>query len=243
MRPAIRPAVIPNGLFLFIDGRAATEIETVATEVMTQAILKRIFDLVIAVGILALLWPLLLLILVLIKLESKGPVLFIQDRIGKGGAVFRMYKFRTMVVNAEHTGTGLCSYPNDPRVTKVGKYLRAASLDELPQLFNVVRGPMSIVGPRPPVTYELGDYAALTDDMKIRFRVKPGITGLAQISGRNSLDWRQKIALDNMYVERFAQLGIIEDFVIAIRTVWVMLSMRNVVEQAPQEGDHEQPRG
>ena len=96
---------------------------------------------------------------------------------------------------------------------------------------------MSIVGPRPAVTYELGDYAMLTDHMKIRFGVKPGITGLAQVSGRNGLDWSQKIALDNLYVERFARLGVIEDFAIAIRTIWVMLSMRNVVEQAPQGGE------
>jgi lipopolysaccharide/colanic/teichoic acid biosynthesis glycosyltransferase len=211
--------------------------KTVVTEVMTQAILKRIFDLALAVSILALFWPLLLLIGALIKLESKGPVLFIQDRIGKGGAVFRMYKFRTMVANAEHMGTGLCSYPGDSRVTRVGRYLRATSLDELPQLYNVLMGSMSIVGPRPAVTYELGDYAILPDHMKIRFRVNPGITGLAQVSGRNDLDWSQKIALDNVYVERFARLGVIEDIAIAIRTIWVMLSMRKVVEQAPQKGE------
>lgn len=202
---------------------------------MTQAILKRIFDLAIAVVAVTLLWPFLLLISALIKLESEGPVFFVQDRIGKGGAVFRMYKFRTMLLNAEHTGTGLCSYPGDPRVTKIGRYLRAASLDELPQLYNVLTGSMSIVGPRPAVTYELGDYATLTDHMRIRFTVKPGITGLAQVSGRNSLDWNQKIALDNRYVERFARLGIIEDIVIAIRTVWVMLSMRDVVEAPLQD--------
>lgn len=204
---------------------------------MTQAVLKRIFDLVIAVTALALLWPLLLLVSALIKLESRGPVFFIQDRIGKGGASFRMYKFRTMVVNAEQTGTGLCSYPGDPRVTRVGRYIRAVSFDELPQLFNVVMGSMSIVGPRPPVSYELGDYASLTDDMKIRFRVKPGITGLAQVSGRNSLNWRQKIVFDNQYVERYARLGVIEDIMITLKTIWVMLSMQNVVEQAPREGD------
>jgi lipopolysaccharide/colanic/teichoic acid biosynthesis glycosyltransferase len=202
---------------------------------MTQAILKRIFDLAIAIVALAIVWPFLLLISALIRLDTKGPVLFVQDRIGKDGTVFRMYKFRTMVVNAEHTGTGLCSYPGDPRVTKVGRYLRAASLDELPQLYNVLTGPMSIVGPRPAVTYELGDYATLNDHMKIRFSVKPGITGLAQVSGRNGLDWSQKAALDNLYVERFGRLGIIEDIVIVIKTVWVILSMRNVVEQAPQE--------
>ncbi len=202
---------------------------------MRQAIFKRILDLAIAIVALAIVWPFLLLISALIRLETKGPVLFVQDRIGKDGTVFRMYKFRTMVVNAEHTGTGLCSYPGDPRVTKVGRYLRAASLDELPQLYNVLTGPMSIVGPRPAVTYELGDYATLKDHMKIRFTVKPGITGLAQVSGRNGLDWSQKTALDNLYVERFGRLGIIEDIVIVIKTVWVILSMRNVVEQAPQE--------
>jgi lipopolysaccharide/colanic/teichoic acid biosynthesis glycosyltransferase len=222
--------------YLLIKGLRQKK-KTVVTKAMTQAILKRIFDLAIAVAILALLWPLLLLISALIKLDSEGPVLFIQDRIGKSGAVFRMYKFRTMVVNAEHTGTGLCSYPGDPRVTKVGRYLRAVSLDELPQFYNVMMGSMSIVGPRPAVSYELGDYATLTARMKIRFTVNPGITGLAQVSGRNGLDWSQKIALDNLYVERFARLGIIEDIAIAIRTVWVMLSMRNVVEQAPQGGE------
>jgi lipopolysaccharide/colanic/teichoic acid biosynthesis glycosyltransferase len=229
-------------LFPFIDYTTANLKKDCRKKFMTHAILKRTLDLAIAIPVLGLLWPFLLLISVLIKLDSKGPVLFVQGRLGKNGAVFNMFKFRTMVVNAEQTGTGLCSYHDDPRVTRVGKYLRAASLDELPQLFNVVMGPMSIVGPRPPVTYELGDYESLTDEMKIRFRVKPGITGLAQVSGRNGLDWNQKIALDNIYVERFTRLGILEDFVIGFRTIWVMLSMKNVIEQAPQEGDHGQPQ-
>ena len=210
-----------------------------SAEIVATSLLKRIFDLTFAITVLALGWPLLLLISLLIKLDSTGPVHFIQDRIGKGGAVFRMYKFRTMVVNAEQGGTGLCSYPGDPRVTTLGRYLRAASLDELPQFYNVVMGSMSIVGPRPPVTYELGDYSTLPDEMRIRFRVKPGITGLAQVSGRNGLNWQRKIALDNLYIERFARLGIIEDVAIAIRTVWVILSMRNVVEQVPQDNGYD----
>jgi lipopolysaccharide/colanic/teichoic acid biosynthesis glycosyltransferase len=216
---------------------AATQIETIHITT-AQAVLKRIFDLTLALFALALVWPFLLLISLLIKLESEGPVFFVQDRIGKGGRLFRMYKFRTMVVNAEQSGTGLCSYPGDPRVTKVGKCLRATSFDEVPQLFNVVMGSMSIVGPRPPVSYELGDYAAFTPHQKIRFCVKPGITGLAQVSGRNRLDWEQKIAIDNLYVERFARLGIMEDLIITFKTIWVMLSMRNVVEQPPAKGEY-----
>ena len=200
---------------------------------MIRMIVKRVFDLAVAIAVLALVWPALVVIGILIKLDSEGPAHFVQNRIGKNGTLFRMYKFRTMVVDAEHKGTGLCSYPGDPRVTRLGKYLRAISVDELPQFYNVVLGSMSIVGPRPPVSYELGDFAMLSDQMKIRFQVKPGITGLAQISGRNGLDWKQKVAFDNLYVERFARLGVIEDICIALRTAWVIVSMRNAVEAAP----------
>lgn len=198
-------------------------------------VLKRLLDLVLAVGLLLILWPLLLLIALFIKLDTKGPVFFVQGRIGKNGSIFRMYKFRTMVQNAEHTGTGLFSYSDDPRVTRVGNYLRKTSIDELPQLLNVISGTMSIVGPRPPVTYELGEYSTFSDQLKIRFRVKPGITGLAQISGRNALDWQEKIVFDNEYVGRFERLGVLEDLIIIIKTIWVMLSMKNVIEQPRPE--------
>jgi len=185
----------------------------------------------IASSLLVLLSPLFLIIALLIKLDSKGSIFFIQGRIGKGGSIFQMYKFRTMVKDAEHKGTGLFSYPDDPRITRIGNYLRKTSFDELPQLLNVFSGAMSIVGPRPPVTYELGDYSEFTDKMKARFRVKPGITGLAQISGRNALEWPEKIVLDNEYIERFQRLGVLEDIVIIIRTIWVIVTMKNVVEQ------------
>lgn len=204
---------------------------------MCQSMRKRIFDICVAVCVLTGLWPVLLLIALLIKIDSKGPVFFVQNRIGKNGRVFKMYKFRTMIVNAEHTGTGLFSYASDPRVTRVGNHLRKASLDELPQLFNVVSGSMSIVGPRPPVSYELGEYDTLSDEMKIRFRVKPGITGLAQVSGRNALDWQQKIVFDNAYVERYERLGIVEDLRIIVRTALVILSMKDVIEQPREQGN------
>lgn len=197
--------------------------------------IKRILDLAIAVTLLLLCSPLFVLIALLITIDTRGPVLFVQKRIGRNGSIFSMYKFRTMVKDAERTGTGLFSYSDDPRVTRVGYYLRKTSLDELPQLFNVLSGAMSVVGPRPPVTYELGNYADFTEQMKMRFQVKPGITGLAQISGRNALEWPQKIVFDNEYVSRFERFGVREDLVILAKTIAVIFSMKNVVEPARME--------
>ena len=197
--------------------------------------LKRVLDICGAAFFLIVLSPVLIVIAVLIKIGSPGPVFFVQNRLGKGGAVFRMLKFRTMVENAEQMGTGLFSYADDPRVTWVGHYLRMTSLDELPQFLNVLGGSMSIVGPRPPVTYELGDYRDFTDHMKIRFQVKPGITGLAQVSGRNDLNWDQKMIYDNRYVERFRKWGVLYDLKILVLTVWVVLSFSNIIERRAED--------
>ena len=123
--------------------------------------IKRLVDLLGALFGFALLLPLLIVLAVAIKLDSKGPVLFKQGRRTKDGRIFKMWKFRSMVVNAESIGSGLFSYENDPRITKVGRFLRNTSLDELPQLFNVLEGSLSLVGPRPCVTYELGDFDTL----------------------------------------------------------------------------------
>jgi lipopolysaccharide/colanic/teichoic acid biosynthesis glycosyltransferase len=194
---------------------------------------KRILDLLVASALLVLTSPILLIIALLIKIGSEGPVLFMQNRIGKDGRIFRMCKFRTMVVNSQGVGTGLFSYSDDPRVTRVGRYLRSASLDELPQLFNVIAGTMSIVGPRPPVVHELDDYG-LESKMKLRLTVRPGITGLAQVSGRNALEWPEKIALDNEYVDRFNRFGILEDIVVLLRTPSAIFSRRDVIE--PRRG-------
>ncbi len=199
---------------------------------------KRLLDLVIASLVLLISWPIFVVIALLIKLDSKGPVLFLQSRIGRNGRLFRMYKFRTMVVNAENMGTGLFSYSDDPRVTRVGKYLRSASLDELPQLLNVLEGTMSLVGPRPPVVHELDGYG-LESQLVLRLSVNPGITGLAQISGRNTLEWPEKIVLDNQYVERFNRLGILEDILLLLRTPWAVLSRKDVIEprrDKPEDG-------
>ena len=195
--------------------------------------LKRFIDLVVGVILTVLFTPLFLLISFLIKLDSKGPVFFIQNRLGKSGVVFRMFKFRTKVKNAERIGTGLFSYSDDSRITRIGKYLRMTSLDEMPQILNVILGSMSLVGPRPPVTYELGDYNDFTEYMKVRFKVKPGMTGLAQVSGRNELSWNQKMEYDNLYVERFEHHGVIEDILILFRTLFVVFSMGNIIEKNP----------
>lgn len=149
--------------------------------------------------------PILLIIGLSIKTTSKGPVLFKQKRVGKEGKVFKIIKFRTMVVNAEKIGDGLSvRNENDNRITKVGKLLRATSMDELPQLFNVIAGQMSLVGPRPPVTYFPYDgIDNYPEWAKKRFSMRPGITGLAQVTVRNSVSWDDRIIVDNKYIEKF----------------------------------------
>jgi lipopolysaccharide/colanic/teichoic acid biosynthesis glycosyltransferase len=176
-------------------------------------------DLVVAVPALVLLSPFLLLISALIKLDSPGAVLFKQNRLGKDGRVFRIYKFRTMVEGSERMGTGLFNYAEDSRVTKVGRVLRATSLDELPQLLNIIRGDMSLVGPRPPVEYELGSYRDFDERLRRRFAVKPGVTGYAQINGRNELNWDEKIAFDLQYVDALRDKGVWLDLEILAITI------------------------
>jgi lipopolysaccharide/colanic/teichoic acid biosynthesis glycosyltransferase len=133
-----------------------------------------------------------------IKLEDRGPVLYRQRRVGKDGDDFELVKLRTMVVGAEKQGAGWAVNEGDPRITRVGRALRRLSLDELPQLWNVVRGDMSLIGPRPTLRYQVEKY---TDRQRRRLDVKPGITGWAQIHGRAALPWDERIELDVWYVE------------------------------------------
>jgi lipopolysaccharide/colanic/teichoic acid biosynthesis glycosyltransferase len=147
---------------------------------------------------LALASPLLLVAAVATKLEDGGPVLYRQRRVGLGGAEFELLKLRTMVVGAEHQGAGLAVNRGDARITRVGRLLRRLSLDELPQLWNVVRGEMSLIGPRPTLRYQVEKYS---ERQRRRLDVKPGITGWAQVNGRASLPWDERIELDVWYVE------------------------------------------
>lgn len=193
--------------------------------------IKRAFDICSSGVAIIVLIPLWIGVSVAIKLDSKGPIIFAQDRRTKDGKLFKMYKFRSMVVNAEQMGTGLFNYENDPRVTKVGRFLRNTSLDELPQLFNVLKGDISVVGPRPCVSYELGDYETLNKKYKKRFQVKGGITGLAQARGRNENSWDEKVTLDNQYIDGFKRIGVLLDIIILIETIAKVFKKSNIYEE------------
>lgn len=198
-------------------------------------VIKRSFDIV-ASGIgLIVLSPLFLIISIFIKIESKGPVFFKQGRRTKDGKIFKMYKFRSMIVDAENQGTGLFNFENDPRVTKVGRFLRNSSLDELPQLLNIFLGHMSVVGPRPCVTYELGEFETLNKKYKKRFDVKAGLTGLAQVKGRNDISWDDKVKYDNQYVDLFKKQGIFIDIKILFDSVSKVFKKENIYENKVNE--------
>lgn len=196
---------------------------------------KRFMDITLSLLGVFVLLPILLFVAIAVKVDSKGPVLFRQGRLTKDGKVFTMYKFRTMIENAEQMGTGLFNYANDFRVTRVGRVLRKSSLDELPQLLNIIKGDMSIVGPRPPVSYELGEYEDLSDEYKRRFTVLPGITGLAQVSGRNELTWDEKVKYDNEYIDLFKKYGILIDLKLIILTVINVFKMKDIYEVKAEE--------
>ena len=160
--------------------------------------IRRAVDLVVSALALALSSPLLLAAMLAIRLESPGPVIYRQRRAGRAGRPFDVLKLRTMVDGAEHIGAGLAVNANDSRITRVGAFLRRSSLDELPNLLNVLRGEMTLIGPRPTLPAQVEQY---TDRQRGRLAVKPGITGWAQVNGRASLPWSERIELDLYYVE------------------------------------------
>jgi len=159
---------------------------------------KRLLDLVVAVPLAAVSAPFLALLALAVRLESPGHPIYSQTRVGQDGELFSIYKLRTMVAGAEFTGAGLAIQEGDERITRIGAFLRRTSLDELPNLWNVLRGEMSIVGPRPTLAVQVEQY---TERQRGRLAVKPGITGWAQINGRASLPWPERIELDLWYVE------------------------------------------
>lgn len=202
---------------------------------MINKFIKRAFDIISSGIVIILLLPVWIGVSFAIKNDSKGPVLFKQGRRTKDGKVFNMLKFRSMIVNAEKAGTGLFNYENDPRVTKVGRKLRNSSVDELPQLFNIFKGEMSVVGPRPCVTYELGDYDTLNKRYKKRFQVKAGLTGLAQVKGRNDISWDDKVEYDNQYVDLFNKWGVLIDIVILFKSIIKVFQKENIYENKIDE--------
>jgi lipopolysaccharide/colanic/teichoic acid biosynthesis glycosyltransferase len=160
--------------------------------------LSRAFDVLLASFLLVLASPLLLAAIIAIRLESPGSPIYKQRRVGKDGQPFELLKLRTMVMGAEHVGAGLAVNEGDPRITRVGALLRRFSLDELPNLINVLQGDLAIVGPRPTIQAQVDQY---TERQRRRLEVKPGITGWAQVNGRAALPWRERIELDVWYVD------------------------------------------
>ena len=188
---------------------------------MYKRFMKRAADIVLSLLLLVLLLPVLIITGICIKLDSKGPAVFTQERLGLGGKVFQIYKFRTMCVNAEHTGSGVYSGKNDSRVTRVGRILRATSIDELPQLINILKGEMSFIGPRPPLTYHPWDISEYTPEQFRMFEVRPGITGWAQVNGRKTVLWPKRIEMNVWYVDH---VSLLLDIKILFMTVFKVLS-------------------
>ena len=186
--------------------------------------IKRLLDCIISVLVLIITSLPMFIVAILIRLESPGPVIFKQQRIGKDGKVFNILKFRSMVQNSEHTGSGVYSGEGDARVTKVGRFIRATSIDELPQCINILRGEMSLVGPRPPLTYHPWPYEEYTSEQKRMFEVRPGITGWAQVNGRKEVEWNKRIKLNVWYVDN---VSFLLDLKILFMTVFKVLSNAN----------------
>ena len=182
--------------------------------------IKRIRDVTIAVvGLVICAVPMAILAL-LIRLESPGPAIFRQQRLGRDGKPFEFLKFRSMCQGAEHTGSGVYSGKGDTRVTRLGRILRATSIDELPQLINILRGDMSLIGPRPPLTYHPWPIEEYTPEQRRMFEVRPGITGWAQINGRKGVEWHRRIELNVWYVDHVSFLLDLKIFFLTIYKVF-----------------------
>lgn len=188
--------------------------------------IKRIIDFLLTLIGLIVLLPAFLAIAIAIKLDSKGPVFFMQERLGINGKVFKIIKFRTMIVGAEQTGSRLNIENGDKRITKTGSFLRRTSLDEIPQLFNILIGDMSIVGPRPPVTYfPYNGFENYPEWAKKRFCISPGLTGLAQVVYRTNAVWDDRIVLDVLYADT---MSFMLDVKLFISTIFKVLKQENV---------------
>lgn len=191
--------------------------------------LKRGADVLLSLVVLLLSAPVLAISALLIRLETSGPAFFLQERIGRHGKVFKIVKLRTMVQDAESNGTGVYSYKDDPRVTKVGRFLRKTSIDELPQVINILKGDMSFIGMRPPLTYHPCKFEEYSMRERQMFNLRPGITGWAQVQGRNALEWQQRIEYNIWYQEH---VSLMLDVKIFFKTFAIVLGQKNsIVEQ------------
>ncbi|MCD8012206.1 MAG: sugar transferase [Lachnospiraceae bacterium] len=193
---------------------------------------KRLLDLVVS-GICIVIGAIpMLIVAIIVKIDSPGPAIFKQDRLGVGGKPFKFYKFRSMVVNAEHTGSGVYSGKGDSRITRVGRILRATSIDEVPQLFNIFKGEMSFIGPRPALTYHPWPYEEYTEHQKHMFDVRPGITGWAQINGRKEVEWPRRIEMNVWYVEHMSFLLDVKIFFKTLGKVFTNADNENTTKTA-----------
>lgn len=183
---------------------------------------KRAFDLFFSVSALLMLLPVFLTVSILLLLAQGRPIMFTQKRLGEGGKIFQLFKFRTMMVGSHLKRNGLQVSSNDPRVSRLGNILRSTSLDELPQLFNMIRGDLSLVGPRACLPEQL---AYFSDKQCERFSVKPGLTGLATVKGRASIPWSRRLRWDQIYVKR---QSFCLDMIIVLKTFSVVASRRNI---------------
>ena len=201
--------------------------------------IKRLLDIMFSFIGIVVASPVLAIVALAVKLDSKGPVIFKQERLGKDGKVFLIYKFRSMCVGAEKMGSGQYSFKGASRITRVGKIIRATSLDELPQFFNIIKGDMSFIGPRPTLTYHPWKLEEYTEFQRRRFEVRPGITGLAQVNGRKKIDWVERIKYDVEYVDN---MSLALDCKILFKTVvnvFMMKDNRNDGKTANESGDND----
>lgn len=191
---------------------------------MYKHFFKRVLDIFLSFILIVILAFPMLIIAIAVKCDSKGPVVFKQERLGKNGKIFKIYKYRSMCVGAEKMEGGVYSDKKDARVTKVGKFLRATSLDEILQLFNLIKGDMSFIGPRPPLTYHPWPIEEYTEEQRKMFNVRPGITGWAQVNGRKEVEWHKRIELNVWYVEH---LSFWLDLKIIFKTIGKVFSNAN----------------
>ena len=203
---------------------------------MIYKFFKRLFDITISVVGLVITSPIFLVTAIAIKLESPGPIIFKQERLGLNGKVFKIYKFRSMCEGAEKGG--VYEKKGDTRVTKVGKFIRKTSIDELPQFANILKGEMSLIGPRPALTYHPWPYNEYTEEQKRMFYVRPGVTGWAQVNGRKDVEWPRRIELNVEYVNN---MSLYFDLMIFFKSIFKVLRMEdnlNVKETASKKNNN-----